>query len=210
VRLRSINRRPLGDQEFGVVLANIRDANRTNLPKPKYMTTRAELKRYAKSFFTPELIKRGFALTPRGYSYMRRAGDVWHFIIPGFSSGNGSMNWVVTAWVPELALQPYDLNSLPDELNIYVGGRLGKAGPSSSGYELWPAATQEECASSFLIVLQRLDEVGLPWLDQITTREALADKVNPPNAVDRYGNKTIDKIFGRNLLYRDKVKPIGS
>lgn len=174
------------------------------------MTTRAELERYAKVFFTPELRRRAFALTPKGLTYLRQAGEIWHFIIPGFSQGNELMHWSITAWVPELALQPYDLADLPNELDVWTGGRLGKTGPSSSTYDLWPAATAQECATSFPLVLQRLDEVGIPWLDRITTREELAQHINSTSAVDRFGNKTVDKVFGRNLLYRDQVKPIGT
>lgn len=174
------------------------------------MTTKAELKKYAKQLLTPQMIAKGFKLTPKSYAYMRQRGDIWHFVIPEFNADNSSMRWVVTAWVPEIGLQPYDLANLPNEVSICTGGRLGKAGPSWGSYDLWPAATADECAASFPLVLRRLDEVGIPWLDRITTREDLVRHINPSSAVDRFGNKTADKVYGRNLLYRDQVKPIGS
>jgi hypothetical protein len=174
------------------------------------MTTRAELKKFAKPSFTAELQKRGFSLTTKGYGYMMQVGEIHHFFVPGFSAGNEHMDWTISAWVPEFALQPYDLKNLIDELNIYCGGRLGKAGPSSTNYDLWPAKSLEECNASFPLILKRFDEVAAPWFDRIQTREDLAKNIYPQSAADRYGNKTVDKIWGRNLLYRDQVKPIGT
>jgi hypothetical protein len=152
-------------------------------------------------------LKRGFRLTPKGYAYMRQKGDIWHFIYPAFSQGNQRMQWVVSAWVPELAYQPYDLANLPDELLLFSGGRLGRNGPGSGSYEMWPAADAQECTAAFPAVLRLLDEVGIPWLDRIATREDLARNINPNSAVDAFGNKTVDKIFGRNLLYRAPIQP---
>ncbi|MDM0059000.1 hypothetical protein [Variovorax fucosicus] len=116
----------------------------------------------------------------------------------------------MSAWVPEFALQPYDMANLPDELNIFAGGRLGKAGPTSTDYDLWPAGSGEECSDSFAYVLQRLDAVGIPWLDGISTRHDLVRHINPTSEFDRFGNRTADKVFGRGLLFRDQAHPIGS
>lgn len=57
-------------------------------------------------------------------------------------------------------------------------------------------------------MLQLIDQVAIPWLDAVDTREKLVARINPQSATDRFGNRTADKIFGRNLLFRDKVQPI--
>jgi hypothetical protein len=174
------------------------------------MTTKAELKKFAKPYFTAELQKRGFSVTPKSYSYVRNVNDVWHLIIPEFTADGTQMDLLVTVWVPEFSLQPYELGNLPNEVAICCGGRLGKSGPSSTNYDLWPAKSLEECNASFPLILKRFDEVAVPWFDRIQTREDLAKNINPLSLVDRFGNKTVDKIWGRNLLYRDQVKPIGT
>lgn len=89
------------------------------------MTTRSQLKLHAAPWLTPELRSRGFELTPRSFGYMRRAGEIWHFLLPEFTADQTQVSFEVTAWVPELALQPYDLDRLPEEVSLVAGGRLG-------------------------------------------------------------------------------------
>ena len=98
-------------------------------------------------------------------------------------------------WMPE-GQAPYDMNGFPKRVGVYAGGRLGQNSIEVGG-KSWRIATEADVHESFRDMLQVLDRVGIPFLDRIVTREALASAVNPGERFAAGGILRADLILGK-------------
>jgi hypothetical protein len=173
------------------------------------MTTSAEIWKFAKRGFTGEMARRGFSATRRRLCYWRKVNDIYHVCFLCLTRGNEEFYVHFCAWVPELAPQPYDWAKFPDDVFMVTGGILGERGPAqgASEYREWKVGTERENLEALKEALALIDRAAIPWFERISTREELARHVRRDSETDRFGNRTVDKIFGRNLLYKDKLPP---
>lgn len=99
-------------------------------------------------------------------------------------------------WMPE-GQAPYDMNEFPKGVGVYAGGRLGQNAIEVGGGKSWSIATEADVHASFRDMIQVLDRVGIPFLDRIVTREALAAAVNPGERFAAGGILRADLILGK-------------
>lgn len=98
-------------------------------------------------------------------------------------------------WMPE-GQAPYDMSEFPKGVGVYAGGRLGQNSVGIAG-KSWSIATEADVHASFRDMLQVLDQVGIPFLDRIVTREALAAAVSPGERFAAGGILRADLILGK-------------
>ncbi len=98
-------------------------------------------------------------------------------------------------WMPE-GQAPYDMSAFPKGVGVFAGGRLGQNAVGIGG-KSWCIATDADVHESFRDILQVLDRVGIPFLDRIATREALALAVNPGERYAAGGILRADLITGK-------------
>jgi hypothetical protein len=159
------------------------------------MTTLSELRKLARTSLTPELEKRGFKLAPKRLQYWRKKSDVYHILSAQVFSGGAAMRLWAFPWVPE-GQGVYDMSRFPDRVAVYAGGALGEHGIGVGG-KSWAIATEADAHASFRDILRLLDTVGIPELDKITTRQALADAVLPSEQYAPGGILRADLVLGR-------------
>ena len=142
---------------------------------------------------------RGFRLAKRRLQYTRQLGDIYHFVSAQISRGGDAIRIWVFPWAPE-GQAPYDMSRFPDGVAVFAGGALDDQRLGIGGKH-WKIETEAQAAGSFRDVVRLLDRVGLPFLDSIATREALAAAVLPSERLAAGGVPRADLILGKCSPY---------
>ncbi len=132
------------------------------------MPTGKDLRKWAKSTFTPLMAQRGFTLvTGSRFGFVREVSGLYHFITAQHSQ-----------WAPQIYVHAFILNTKTVERGYRVGARLGlgEVGPGSTS---WPVANETQANESFASLLKAIDEVAMPYFAKISSTAEF-------NAVDAY------------------------
>jgi len=165
------------------------------------MTSPTALRRYANTWLTPELQTRGFTLIGKRLQYVRTKGDIYHLLSAQIFRGGDAMRLWVFPWVPE-GQAPYDMDRFPEGVGVYAGGELGERSIGIGG-KSWPIGTEAQAQESFRDIVRLLDKVGIPFLDKIVTRAALAAAVSPGERIAAGGILRSDLILGNAKPYSE-------
>lgn len=141
------------------------------------MTTLAQLKKYAKAYFTPELQKRGFTIGPKRPIYWRRIeDDIYHMMWLDLDRAHEQVRVMVHAWVPEG--QPNYDGRFPDGAGMFAGNYLDPRGLDISAF-YWDVQDEARAQASFKDILAVIDAIALPWFDRVKTRQDLIKVIRP-------------------------------
>jgi len=150
------------------------------------------------------LAERGFMPMDAGFRYSRQVNGIHHFIWGQVLRGGTALRIWVFPWLPQ-GQAPYDMRRFPDGVAVYAGGALGERRVGMGG-KTWPIATAEQVQASYRDVLQLLDSVGIPMLDSVVTKEALAQAVLPGERVAAGGIPRADLILDRAKPFDARTK----
>jgi len=138
--------------------------------------TPAELRKYAKRYFAPEMRKRGFnTLSRKEDYYFRQIGDIYHmFWLELERYKRNRLGLMIYATTPDMYSSKKDFESVFPAVGACSGGRLWPDKLDQfAGYE-WPCGNEEELKQSFEDILRAIDRVAIPWYDKIINKKALA------------------------------------
>ncbi|MDB5988179.1 MAG: hypothetical protein JWR16_3232 [Nevskia sp.] len=160
------------------------------------MTTPAQLRKYAQPLLTPGMLARGFDISQKGLKFYRKAGDIYHFVIPTLVGMRDQIIVHLVPWVPEIMVG-YDMKEFPERIADVVLANLTPTKVEHVGSSRWTIEPETRAQTSFSEILGAFDHHGLPWFDRIVSREALANIVYPSERIDALGNNTADLILFR-------------
>lgn len=179
----------------------------------KNTVTKSQIERIFRAHFGPILRDHGFIpLDGVKYYYFRVRGDLVDFIAFVVKPQGSRVELFVECWVPELNPE-YPIEKFPKELVFQVrcGGGVDKTSIGIGGGSL-PTANEYALANSIAEFERRINEVALPYFDEINSREILVKKIMDCLSQDGsdYVN-TLQNVAGHELpspvldLY--KVRP---
>ena len=125
----------------------------------------------AKEELIPTLSKFGFRRHRTTNSFVRRFGDIYHFVSLSGSRWGGRFYVYVTAWVPEME----NTSGKPAEMfkkgmnTIRLGGRLSPR-MVGEGTWSWEFGTETQNKESLADVTRHLERVAIPWFAAMSDR----------------------------------------
>lgn len=162
-------------------------------------TIQAELRAVASRLFAPALSRYGFEMLPTGFCFYRKAGEIHQFVMVRLRrDGHCVVDLLPT--VPEIDDQ-IDFSNVQKSYKGMVSDLtrrcLGHQKLDLISGKSWPMVPVEsEASASMDDILISFEKQALPWLDQITTRKALADNV-APSEEHTFDGKVKEIILGQ-------------
>lgn len=140
------------------------------------MTTLAQIKKIAKADFIPAMKERGFSQNSKAAMDFYREGDdgIYHMITFYILRSGENLRIHVYGWVKEID-EDIDISKFPRGTSMINGDCLGE---KEIGIEdkWWDIADLDNIPSVLDEVLADIDDIAIPWLDGITSRDKLIER----------------------------------
>ena len=134
----------------------------------------------AKARFIPTISKYGFSRYRTSNTFVKRLGDIYHFISFNGSQWGGGFFVDVTAWVPEITgIKESARETFEYGKNVVaIGGRLSPR-CVGEGTWFWEYGDEDELLKTLDELSELFETVALPWFACMSTREQLARGLGP-------------------------------